>query len=363
MCRCGRHVHGACAKTSVVGSNDAFVSSGRVSIDRTGVERSRVLYAGTCSWAPSLHAIHEGGRGDTSLVSWSVTSVVKAAGGLVFRRSSKGNLRILVAHRPRYDDWGLPKGKAEKNESPEETAIREVLEETGFHCRIVAPMGTTRYRINAGIKEVNWFAMRPLPDSPGFKKNKEVDEIRWISRKKAKKTLDYENDRQLISNPDLKGLTRTGTLFLLRHASAGNRAKWNGVDAVRPITKKGRRQTAAITDYLANRGIERVYSSPYTRCVQTVEPLAQTIGTKVIEHDALAEGPDIDAAYDLADQLVGYNAVLCTHGDVIPAVINRMMWAGLTLDSRFYCSKGSIWEVGLRDGRFTTATYIPSPKV
>lgn len=292
-----------------------------------------------------------------------MTRVIKAAGGLVFRETSKGKLKVLIAHRPKYDDWGLPKGKADKGETPEETAIREVLEETGHHCRIVAPLGTTRYRIDGGIKEVNWYAMRPLPDSPGFKKNKEVDEIRWISRKKAQSELDYENDRSLLAAPGLKRLARTGTLFLLRHVAAGDRTKWDGVDAIRPITKKGKRQAAAIVDYLRDRGIERIYSSPYTRCVQSVEPLAEAIGAKVIEHDALAEGPDIDGAYGLADELVGYNAVLCSHGDVIPAVINRMMWAGLTLDSRFYCSKGSIWEVELDGGRFTAATYVPPPEV
>ena len=292
-----------------------------------------------------------------------MTRVVQAAGGLVFRETSKGNLKVLLAHRPRYDDWGLPKGKADKGESPEQTAVREVLEETGYHCRIVAPIGTTRYRIDKGVKEVNWFAMRPLPDSPGFKKNDEVDEIRWLTRKKAKALCDYENDRQLIAEAGLKNLSNTGTLFLFRHGAAGDRSKWTGVDAVRPLTKKGRRQAAALAESLADRGIEKIYSSPYTRCVQSVEPLAEAIGAKVVEHDALAEGPDIDAAYDLTHGLVGYNAVLCSHGDVIPAVINRMMWAGLTLESPFYCSKGSIWAVDLEGGRFTTARYIPPPKV
>jgi 8-oxo-dGTP diphosphatase len=292
-----------------------------------------------------------------------VTRVIKAAGGLVFRESSKGKLKVLAAHRPRYDDWGLPKGKADKGETPEETAIREVLEETGYHCRIVAPIEVTRYRVDNGVKEVQWFAMRPLPDSPGFKKNKEVDEIRWLSRKRANALLDYENDRALVADPSIKKLARSGTLFLLRHAAAGDRNKWEGNDAVRPLNKKGRRQAAALATYLGSQGIERIYTSPSTRCVQTAEPLAAVIGAKVIEHDALAEGPDIDGAYGLADELVGYNAVLCTHGDVIPAVINRMMWAGLTLESRFYCSKGSIWEVDLVGGRFASARYVPPPKV
>jgi 8-oxo-dGTP diphosphatase len=290
-----------------------------------------------------------------------VTKVIQAAGGLVFRMTPKGNLKILLVHRPRYDDWGLPKGKASKRESPEETALREVLEETGYRCRIVAPIGTTRYRIDGGVKEVHWFAMRPLPDSPGFKKNKEVDDFKWLSPAKAKARCDYENDRAIIAEAGLKKLARTGTLFLVRHAIAADRTKWTGVDALRPLTKKGRRQAQAIAEYLRDRGIERIYSSPYTRCVQTVEPLAEAIGAKVIEHDALAEGPDVDAAYQLCDDVVGFNAVLCSHGDVIPAVINRMMWAGLVLESRFYCSKGSIWEVDVEGGRFAHARYVPPP--
>lgn len=290
-----------------------------------------------------------------------MTKVIQAAGGLVFRMTPKGNLKILLVHRPRYDDWGLPKGKASKRESPEETALREVLEETGYRCRIVAPIGTTRYRIDGGVKEVHWFAMRPLPDSPGFKKNKEVDDFKWLSPAKAKARCDYENDRAIIAEAGLKKLAKTGTLFLVRHAIAADRTKWTGVDALRPLTKKGRRQAQAIAEYLRDRGIERIYSSPYTRCVQTVEPLAEAIGAKVIEHDALAEGPDVDAAYQLCDHLVGFNAVLCSHGDVIPAVINRMMWAGLVLESRFYCSKGSIWEVDVEGGRFAHARYVPPP--
>lgn len=292
-----------------------------------------------------------------------MTRVERAAGGLVFRKTAKGNLRILIAHRPAYDDWTLPKGKADKGETPEETGIREVLEETGYHCRIVAPIGTTRYRINSGVKEVKWFAMRPLPDSPGFKKNKEIDKIRWVSRKVARETLDYESDRELVGGGDLKKLAQTGTLYLLRHAAAGDRIKWEGDDRLRPLTKKGRRQSASVAESLSDAGIERVVTSPYLRCVETVEPLAEAIGAKVEQSDALAEGPDIDAAYNLMDSLVGNNAVLCSHGDVIPALMNRMMWAGLSIDSRFYCSKGSIWQVEVDNGKFTTGHYIPPPKV
>jgi 8-oxo-dGTP diphosphatase len=292
-----------------------------------------------------------------------VTRIVRAAGGLIFRRSPKGKLKLLIAHRPRYDDWSLPKGKADKGETPEETAVREVLEETGSHCRIVAPLGTSRYRISNGVKEVQWYAMRPLPDSPGFRPNSEIDQIKWVTRKQALETLDYDNDRNLITEASFKRLSQTGTIHMYRHAAAGDRAKWDGDDRERPLTKKGRLQATAVAERLRGAGIERIVTSPYQRCVESVEPLAELTGAKIEIDEGLAEGPDIDAAYDIVDSLVGCNAVVCSHGDVIPAVINRMMWAGLTLDSRFYCSKGSVWEIGLDGGRFTKAHYQPPPKV
>jgi 8-oxo-dGTP diphosphatase len=292
-----------------------------------------------------------------------VTRLVRAAGGVVFRKTPKGKLRILVAHRPRYDDWTLPKGKADGKEKPEQTAVREVLEETGQHCRIVASLGTTRYRVQGGVKEVGWFAMRPLPDSRRFKKNEEVDDIAWLSRSKAMARLSYEQDRELIAEADLKRLSQTGTLYLLRHATAGNRAKWEGHDENRSLTKKGWREAEAIAASLADAGIERILSSPYERCVQSVKPLAKLVGAPIETTPLLAEEPDLDATYALVDGLVGANAVISSHGDVIPALINRMMWAGLSLESRFYCSKGSIWAVEIDNGKFTTGHYRPPPEV
>jgi 8-oxo-dGTP diphosphatase len=292
-----------------------------------------------------------------------VTRLIRAAGGVVYRKTPKGNLRVLVAHRPQYDDWSLPKGKADDGETPEQTAVREVLEETGYRCRVVAPVGTTRYRVPGGVKEVNWYALKPLPDSPGFEKNSEVDEVKWLSRRRALKQLSYDQDRDLVEQTDLKKLAQSGTLYLLRHATAADRSKWKGTDGARSLTKKGRRQAEAIAQSLAGAGIERILSSPYARCVQTVEPLAKMIGAPIETSPLLAEEPDLDAAYALVDGVVGANAVICSHGDVIPALINRMMWAGLGLSSRFYCSKGSMWEVEVENGKFTTGHYIPPPEV
>ena len=292
-----------------------------------------------------------------------MTRLIRAAGGVVFRKTPKGKIRVLLVHRPRYDDWTPPKGKADKGESPEETAIREVLEETGYRCRIVAPLGPTRYRVQGGVKEVHWYGMRPLPDSPGFTRNSEVDKVKWLSPRKLVDTLSYDQDRELMEGTDFKKLAQTGNLYLIRHTTAGERSRWKGRDEDRSLTKKGWREADAIAGSLAGAGIERILSSPYERCVQSVKPLAKLIKAPVEISPLLGEEPDIDAAYALIDGLVGTNAVVCSHGDVIPALINRMMWAGLTLDSRFYCSKGSIWIVGVEEGKFTNAYYRPPPEV
>ncbi len=277
----------------------------------------------------------------------------------MIRSNRKGRIEILVSHRPRYDDWSLPKGKADPKEKPEQTAVREVLEETGYHCRIIAALGKTRYKVSGGTKEVSWFAMRPLPDSPGFTPNGEVDRIKWLKRKKAAALLDYERDRSLVTETDLKKLAKTGTLFVVRHATAGDRSKWKGNDQTRPLTKSGVRQSQAIAERLAGRGIERIVSSPYDRCTQTVHPLAKLTGARVEASEALAEGPEIDDAWELALSLVGQNAVLCTHGDLMPPMLKRFIDAGLSVDSRLYYSKGSIWEVEIDGGKFTTGTYVP----
>jgi len=292
-----------------------------------------------------------------------VTTTIRAAGGVVVRKTPKGGLRVLVAHRPKYDDWSLPKGKIDDGETSEEAAVREILEETGQHCRIAASLGTSRYRIGQGIKEVDWFLMRPLPDSPGFQKNIEVDKVKWLSRRKAVDILDYERDVELVSTPELKKLTETGTVRFLRHANASSKDETKVPDRERSLTKKGRKQSLAIAESLASTGIERILSSPYKRCVQTVEPLAEMTGAPIEIHEALAEDSNPDDTYDVIHEVAGSNTVLCSHGDVIPAAINRLMWLGLTLHSRFYCTTGSIWEVDVVEGRYSDGRYRPPPKV
>jgi 8-oxo-dGTP diphosphatase len=274
--------------------------------------------------------------------------------------TAKGKPRVLLGHRSAYDDWVLPKGKIDPGEDPNTTAVREVLEETGYHCRIVAPLGPTRHRIGEGIKEVEWFAMRPLPDSPGFEANDEVDRIVWLSPRQARETLDYENERELIEATDLTRVLRTGTLRLVRHGDAGDRSRWPGPDTKRPLTERGRRQAAGIASALAEAGVDRILSSPYERCVETVRPVADQSGAGVEIDHRLADETPTEQAMALLTSLIGYNAVLCSHGDLIPALLRRLRQkSGLAFDGPIECAKGSVWEIEVDGGKFTDARYLP----
>jgi 8-oxo-dGTP pyrophosphatase MutT (NUDIX family) len=124
------------------------------------------------------------------------TPTVQAAGGVVRRGE-----QVVVIHRPAYDDWSLPKGKLADGERAEAGALREVEEETGLRCRIVAPLGETRYRDRRGRpKLVRYWLMEPeAPDEETpFAPNAEVDELRWLAPDEAARLLTYPHDRALL---------------------------------------------------------------------------------------------------------------------------------------------------------------------
>jgi 8-oxo-dGTP diphosphatase len=134
----------------------------------------------------------------------SATPTVRAAGGIVLRRAPEGGWQVLIVHRPRYDDWSLPKGKADPGESDDETALREVEEETGLRCTLGDPAGRTRYRDSKGRdKVVHYWLMQPESEDAvadgAFVPNDEVDAIRWCSVSEATSRLTYAHDRKLLA--------------------------------------------------------------------------------------------------------------------------------------------------------------------
>jgi 8-oxo-dGTP diphosphatase len=124
---------------------------------------------------------------------------VKASGGVVWRRSAGDEPELVVVHRPRYDDWSLPKGKLDKGESWEDAARREVLEEIGLRCRLGEELTPVSYRDNKGrAKVVRYWLMEPEDDASDFEPNDEVDEMRWIAVAEAAGILSYPHDAELV---------------------------------------------------------------------------------------------------------------------------------------------------------------------
>ena len=148
-------------------------------------------------------------------------------------------------------------------------------------------------------------------------------------------------------------------LFLVRHAHAGKRSDWDGDDTARPISERGEAQSASIAKLLADRSVRRIVSSPYVRCVQTVEPLGREVGVAVEADDRLAEGADPDAALELLLALDGDHGVACSHGDLIPPLLRRLVGLGMEVEGPLLDQKGSVWTIHTRDGRPTRGRYTP----
>ena len=121
----------------------------------------------------------------------------RAAGGVVWRSTKAGRIEVLVVHRPHREDWTFPKGKLEQDESFEECALREVLEETGFTCRLEEYVGTTEYIHRKGRPKVVAYWMMSIKRGV-FTPNDEVDEVVWLSVPKARRLLTYERDQEIL---------------------------------------------------------------------------------------------------------------------------------------------------------------------
>jgi 8-oxo-dGTP pyrophosphatase MutT (NUDIX family)/phosphohistidine phosphatase SixA len=285
-----------------------------------------------------------------------VTPLVRAAGGAVLRRHD-GHLQILLVHRPRYDDWSLPKGKAAGEEGDVETARREVEEETGLRCAVGPELPSTGYVDSSGRnKVVRYWLMLPIADAP-FEGNQEIDAIRWVEIAEGEQMLSYPHDRPVVAAArDL-----TEPLYLLRHGKAGSRTHWRGDDRARPLSSKGQRQAEGLVGAMEERSIARVLSSGYERCVRSVTPLAEARGLVVERASWLEEGTRPSEALD---GLLGFPgpAVLCSHGDVIVSVVEALAAQGVRIDGPKAWKKGSTWVVEREIGVPSLLRYEPPPR-
>lgn len=147
--------------------------------------------------------------------------------------------------------------------------------------------------------------------------------------------------------------------FVVRHAKAGSRRRFEGEDRLRPLSRNGRKQADAITEMLAHRDVARVLTSPFARCIQTVEPLAKQLGLEVEVDKKLGEGHDWRHALQLIQQATE-PVMLCSHGDVIGDLMHHLADRGVPLDDD-RIEKGSIWALQVEDGEIVKARYLPPP--
>jgi 8-oxo-(d)GTP phosphatase len=289
----------------------------------------------------------------------SPVEVVRAAGGIVVKSEGPGTSRIAVIHRPRYDDWSFPKGKADDGESDGATALREIQEETGFICEPGEELPTVRYTDSQGRpKVVRYWLMTPM--SGGFSVTNEVDQIRWLTFRGAEHLLTYEHDRRLV-RAAAEALPAGRPAYLVRHAKAGDRQAWTEDDRLRPLTKKGRRQAEGLVIAFRGREVDEVLTSPYIRCVQSVRPLALDRELSLITDEALSEGAPITDALALLERVAISAAVLCSHGDVIPMLIDQMVSAGADVSDGDW-KKGSVWVLDrAADGSVVRCSYEAPP--
>ncbi len=280
---------------------------------------------------------------------------VLAAGALVWRLKND-KLQVLVVHRPRYDDWSFPKGKAEPGESMVLTAIREVAEETGRQIVLGRYLGKARRRLVSGRKKRTlYWAAQVLPEAgPGEglraavkpASKREIDKVRWWKVKKAARKLTHADDKRLLARlVDWyeSGQLQVHSLVLVRHAKAVSRAAWGyGINSeiTRPLVMgRGQAQARDVAALLSAYGVRELVSSPWRRCVDTLAPYAHGCGLDLRSDEAFTEvsalmAPELMQASfrDLLERgsaLTGlpepsYPLALCVHRPCLPLLFETL---------------------------------------
>jgi 8-oxo-(d)GTP phosphatase len=248
---------------------------------------------------------------------------IRAAGAVVWR-DGPGGIQIAVVHRPKYDDWTLPKGKSEPGEHVLLTAVREVAEETGQLITLGRRLSPSYYKVDGRPKRVDYWAGRVADPAGEFVPGREVDELAWLPMAAAAGRLTYERDVEVLAEFD-GGPALTVPVIMLRHASAGSRSAWGGADLARPLDARGAAHADMLARLLPCFGVGRVISSAAERCVATVRPFAALAGAK-IEIEPLftvgAQAPP-DAVTLQAAALATEDApvVVCAHRENLPLLL------------------------------------------
>lgn len=264
-------------------------------------------------------------------------NTVLAAGTVPWRRTQKGNIKVLLISRHRHQDRSFPKGKLDRGESMPAAAVRETLEEVGLKLSLGANLGTINYVLGNGQQKTvqYWAAHVPkrLVKDYVFEPNDEVQSVHWVRLKRVRKKLTYPADRELFDVFERmvrEDAIDTYSVTLLRHAKAAPRDAQHRVDHLRELTVEGNEQAGAIAHTLAAFGPRLIVTSPATRCRQTVAPLASFLNLKVRKEQGISQDSwdagETQELRNLVAEVVsaGRNVVLCSHRPVLPDIAREV---------------------------------------
>jgi 8-oxo-dGTP diphosphatase len=294
----------------------------------------------------------------------SGSRIVHAAGAVLWRpahpNSKAKTVEVAVIHRPRYDDWSLPKGKVDPGETAPVGAVREVLEETGHRSHLGRRLNIVSYPIEQGVKKVHYWAARSIGGE--FTPGSEVDDLVWLPVADAIKKLDYPHDRKVLRR-FAKHPAATHTVLVVRHGTAGSKSRFHGDDTKRPLDKRGRAQAEAMVPQLLAFGATDVYAADRMRCHQTVEPLAAELGVAIhneptLTEEAYAKNPKRGRRRVLQIGAQPGTPVICSQGKVIPDLIAWWCERDGVRPDKSRNHKGSVWVVSLSAGRVIAADHI-----
>jgi 8-oxo-dGTP diphosphatase len=282
-------------------------------------------------------------------------SRIEAAGGVLWRHGADGRVEVCLVHRPKYDDWTLPKGKLTVGEHPLVGAVREALEETGCQSRPGRPLGQLRYLHEGKPKRVRYWALQ-LVSAGDFTPGAEIDELRWLALSEAASGLRPGFDAGILeafaADP-----RPTWPVLLIRHARAGSRSDWEGPDEERPLDQQGQRQAADLVPVLAAFGVRNLVSAGVARCLQTLAPYAAAAGGLPTVHEpAFSESGFAASPAKSVRRLValcaeGGATAVCSQGKAMPGLLE-----GATLRMKLdppvnrTTPKGGFWALHVSHG-------------
>jgi phosphohistidine phosphatase SixA/8-oxo-dGTP pyrophosphatase MutT (NUDIX family) len=282
--------------------------------------------------------------------------MVSAAGAVLWRTVPEG-VQVLLVHRPKYDDWSMPKGKRAPGEHMVSNAVREVREETGAQVVLGRRLRGTRYDYLGGIKEVDYWAARVIASDDTAIPNSEVDQAQWLPVPAAIDMASYDHDSSVLRDFARKP-PETVPLIVVRHASAGSKKHWHGDDMQRPLDRGGTEDALALAGLLSvfAPGPARVISSPALRCTDTVRPYAALAAAGVEVSDALykTSGATSPAPLIRTALAAGTPTVLCVHGENVPDVVAEVCVAlDAKLPGDLSLPKSGFWVANVAAGMLT----------